>query len=140
LLARDRYWLLVLALSVPGGMLLNALIKYAFHRQRPSFDDPLVTLTTFSFPSGHTMGATVFYGTLAAYLLTRIASTTMQVLVLAVALLLIALTALSRVYLGAHYLSDVLAAAALGVAWVTLCLIATATLQRRKAARRKSAP
>lgn len=132
--AGDRYWLLALVLAVPGGLLLNVLMKYAFHRERPHFDDPLVTLTSFSFPSGHTLGATVFYGTLAAYLLTRLRSTGTRLTVVGTALTMIALVALSRIYLGAHFLSDVLAAFAEGVAWLTLCLMATATLQRRAAA------
>ena len=132
---RERYWLLALLLAVPGGMLLNVLMKYAFHRERPRFDDPLVTLSTYSFPSGHTLAATVFYGALAAYLLARVPSTAARFLVLGTALLLVMLVAFSRMYLGAHFLSDVLAAFAEGIAWLSLCLMATATLQRRNARR-----
>ena len=128
---RERWWLLALLLAVPGGMLLNVGMKYAFHRERPHFDDPLVTLSTFSFPSGHTLAATVFYGTLAAYLLVRLPATGARCAVLGAAALLITLVAFSRMYLGAHFLSDVLAAVAEGIAWLSLCLMATATLQRR---------
>src|SRR2546427_7108515 len=64
---RQWYWLLTLVLAVPGGMLLNLLLKSAFHRHRPSFNDPILTLTSYSFPSGHTMAATVFYGVLATF-------------------------------------------------------------------------
>lgn len=128
----DRYWLLALVLAVPGGMLLNLLMKYAFHRERPRFDDSLVTLSTFSFPSGHTLAATVFYGMLAAYLVVRLPGTGARLAVLGTALLLIVLVAFSRMYLGAHFLSDVLAAVAEGIAWLSLCLMATATLQRRR--------
>jgi len=136
--AGERYWLLAFVLAVPGGILLNALLKLAFHRARPSFDDPLVTLTTFSFPSGHTLASTVFYTMLACYLLSRIATAGARIAIVATALLMIMLVALSRIYLGAHFLTDVLAAIALGVAWVSVCLMATATLQRRNAGRRKS--
>lgn len=132
---RERWWLLALVLAVPGGMLLNLLMKYAFHRERPRFDDPLVTLSTFSFPSGHTLAATVFYGMLAAYLLVRVPATGARLAVLGTALLLIVLVAFSRMYLGAHFLSDVLAAVAEGIAWLSLVLMATATLQRRTAQR-----
>jgi len=52
-------------------LLLNKLLKYAFHRARPHFDDPILTLTSYSFPSGHTMMATVLYGVVAAYLLAK---------------------------------------------------------------------
>jgi undecaprenyl-diphosphatase len=129
---RDRYWLIAVVLAVPGGLLLNVLLKYAFHRERPHFDDPLVTLSTFSFPSGHTLGATVFYGTLAAYLLTRVESTAGRLCVVCGALMMIGLVAASRMYLGAHFLSDVVAAVVEGVAWLALCMVATATLQRRR--------
>jgi undecaprenyl-diphosphatase len=52
-------------------MLLNVLMKYAFHRDRPSFDHPLLSLTTYSFHSGHAAGSTLFYGVLAAFLVTK---------------------------------------------------------------------
>jgi undecaprenyl-diphosphatase len=68
---RRFYWLGALAASVAGGALLNKLLKYAFHRARPHFDDPILTLTSYSFPSGHTMMATVLYGVVAAYLLAK---------------------------------------------------------------------
>jgi undecaprenyl-diphosphatase len=66
--AKARYWLLALVFSVPGGMVLNVTLKYIFQRSRPVFEEPLVTLTTYSFPSGHTTAATCFYGLLASYL------------------------------------------------------------------------
>ena len=50
------WWLLALVLSVPGGMLLNAAVKHLVQRARPHFDDPLLTLSTYSFPSGHKIG------------------------------------------------------------------------------------
>ncbi|MEO8187280.1 MAG: VTT domain-containing protein, partial [Burkholderiaceae bacterium] len=65
---RDWYWLLALILVVPGGMLLNVLTKHAFGRARPSFSDPILTLATYSFPSGHVAAATLFYGLLTAFL------------------------------------------------------------------------
>lgn len=136
---RDWYWLLGLVLTVPGGMLLNVIIKLAFHRVRPHFTDPLVVLATYSFPSGHTMGATVFYGTLAAYLMTRVHGFGPRLALFGFALLMIMVTGFSRVYLGAHFLSDVLAAFAEGCAWLALCLIAVATLQRRMVRRRTPA-
>src|ERR1700712_4547490 len=50
---RQAHWLPALVAAVPGGVVLNALVKLAFHRARPTFDHPLVSLQTFSFPSGH---------------------------------------------------------------------------------------
>jgi membrane-associated phospholipid phosphatase len=128
-------WLLVLLLAVPGGMLVNVLMKLAFHRARPVFDHPLVVLTSYSFPSGHVAGATLYYGLLAALVVVA-PSRSMRQRILAVlaAWALIALVALSRMYLGAHYLSDVLAAFAEGSAWLTLCVVATRTWARHRSA------
>lgn len=136
---RDWYWLLGLVLAVPGGMLLNLLIKFAFHRQRPSFVDPVVTLSSYSFPSGHTLASTVFYGTLAAFFMPRVKTAKQRVAILLAALLMVILVGLSRIYLGAHYLSDVLAAFAEGLAWLALCLMAVATLRRHQAASKSAA-
>ncbi|MEP7182633.1 MAG: bifunctional DedA family/phosphatase PAP2 family protein [Betaproteobacteria bacterium] len=130
----DWYWLLALALVVPGGTLLNVLMKHAFGRARPSFGDPILTLATYSFPSGHVAAATLFYGLLTAFLIPRISEWRWRVLAVLSAFLIVALVGLSRVYLGVHYLSDVLAAFAEGVAWLALCLTALLTLRRRRTA------
>ena len=120
--AENLDWLFGIGLTVPLGMLLNVLMKYAFHRARPSFDDPLLALTTYSFPSGHVAGATLFYGVIAAMVISRTAAWRWRVMTVLAAITLVALVALTRVYLGVHYLSDVLAAFAEGVAWLALCL------------------
>jgi undecaprenyl-diphosphatase len=135
MMKKDRYWLLALAVSVPGGMLLNVLMKHAFQRARPHFDDPLLNLSTYSFPSGHTAGATLFYGVLAAYLFPRLKSWPARSGTALSAVFMVALVGLSRMYLGVHYLSDVLAAAAESTAWLALCLTGMTTWQRRQAAR-----
>jgi undecaprenyl-diphosphatase len=129
---RACYWLLALVLTVPGGMLLNVAFKHVFQRARPHFDDPLLTLGTYSFPSGHTASATVLYGLLACYLAAH-AGTRRRMLAVAGALAAVALVALSRMYLGVHYLSDVLAAAAEGCAWLAICVTAVSTLRRHRA-------
>jgi membrane-associated phospholipid phosphatase len=123
-------WLLILALTVPGGMLVNVLMKLAFHRARPSFEHPLLVLTSYSFPSGHVAGATLFYGFLAAMFVSRWGDWSQKVMAVLAAMAMIALVALSRMYLGVHYLSDVLAAFAEGAAWLTLCIVATRTWSR----------
>jgi undecaprenyl-diphosphatase len=128
---RQFYWILALLLTVPGGALLNKLLKYVFHRPRPHFTDPILKLTSYSFPSGHTMIATVLYGVIAAYLFTQTTDWRWRALSIASAALLIALVACSRIYLGAHYLSDVLGAMAEGLAWLSLCLTAVHAIQGR---------
>lgn len=132
---REWFWLLTLAIAVPGGMLFNVALKYAFHRTRPSFDDPLLSLATYSFPSGHTAGAMLFYGVLAAFLVSRIKGWRLRVWCVFGAALMVALVGFSRIYLGVHYLSDVLAAALASVAWLALCVTALHTLHGRRAAR-----
>jgi undecaprenyl-diphosphatase len=130
-----RDWLLALMLTVPGGMLLNAVLKLVFQRARPHFDDPIVTLDTYSFPSGHVAGSTLFYGILAAFLIARSTSGTQRAAIVATAVLLVALVAFSRMYLGAHYFSDVLGAFAECVAWLALCVTGVGIFARRRAER-----
>lgn len=119
---RDWYWVLCLGVTVPSGMALNALTKLAFHRARPTFDNPILTLSTYSFPSGHVAAATLFYGVLAALLIAKASEWRWRVLILLVAIVLVALVALTRMYLVVHYLSDVMAAFAQALAWLALCL------------------
>ncbi len=125
---RRPYWFAALVLSVPGGALLNRLLKFAFHRPRPDLDDPILTLTGYGFPSGHTMMASVLYGVVAACLCAQTPDWRRRLLIVAAASVLIALIGFSRIYLGAHYLSDVLAALAEGLAWLSLCLTAVYTI------------
>lgn len=129
---RDWRWVTTVICAVPGGMLLDALLKVAFHRARPTLSDLTAVLHTYSFPSGHVMAATLIYGIAAAYLTTRLAAWRSGVLAVLVACSLVAVVAFSRVYLGVHYLSDVLAAAAAGLAWLALCLVAVDTLWYRR--------
>ena len=129
---RLRYWVLTLMLTVFGGMLLNVFLKHLFLRPRPHSDSPILTLTTYSFPSGHTMMATVLYGTLCAFVVTRVRNWLWRTLAISIALFMIALVGFSRIYLGVHYLSDVLAAIAEGLAWLAFCLIAVETIRRRR--------
>ncbi len=119
---RQRYWVVALWLSVFGGLLLNKLLKLIFRRSRPQFGDVVQSLSSYSFPSGHTMIATVFYGALAAFVIANSKSWPLRIFAVAMALALIVLVAFSRIYLGAHYLSDVLGAMAEGFAWVALSL------------------
>jgi len=132
---KAHYWLVVALVSVPGGMLLNVALKHIFRRARPSLEDPLLTLSTYSFPSGHTAAATVFYGLLACYLVRRVHGWPARAAIAAACVLMVMLVALSRMYLGVHYLSDVLAASAEGAAWLAICITAVSTLHRRRTAR-----
>lgn len=129
------YWLWALLLSVPVGMLLNVLLKHTFQRSRPVFEEPLVTLATYSFPSGHASAATLFYGLVACYVMIARKGWSVRLGTAAACTMMILLVAFSRVYLGAHYLSDVLAGMAGSAAWLTICITGISTLRRRREAK-----
>ena len=135
---RSRRRIIGLIVTIYGGMLLNVWLKVIFQRARPHFDDPLLTLTSYSFPSGHTMAATVFYGVLCAIILPRVSAGRWKVITILAAIFMIALVGFSRIYLGVHYLSDVIGAMLEGAAWLTICLTAFETFQRSRRLRRKS--
>jgi len=132
---RQRYWLLALGVTVLPGMILNVVLKQVFQRSRPLFEEPLVTLSTYSFPSCHTAAATLFYGVLACYIMIACKGWSVRLATAAFCVVMIFLVAFSRVYLGAHYLSDVLAAMASSAAWLAVCITAISTLRRRSEAR-----
>lgn len=128
---RERYWLLTLGVAVGGGLFINFILKNAYERLRPPLDEPFFSLESYSFPSGHTAGAVLFYGVLAAFLVSRFFDWRARAASVAGAAAMVALVAFSRLYLGVHYLSDVLAAACSSMVWLALCLSAGHALVRR---------
>lgn len=129
---REWYWMVTLGASVGGVLVVNVLLKYAYERLRPRFDDPIVELSTYSFPSGHTAGAVAFYGVLAAFLVSRFYDARRRAGCVLGAVAAVLLVAFSRVYLGAHYLTDVVAAMCSSTAWLVLCLAAGHALVRQR--------
>ena len=127
---RSFYRLLALVLAAGGGALLNLALKHLFHRRRPVLENPLVTLSSYGFPSGHTMGATIFYGVVALIVTYWMGSWSRRVLTGWLAALVIALIGASRIYLGAHYFTDVIGAVAVGLAWLAFCWTGVETLRR----------
>jgi membrane-associated phospholipid phosphatase len=107
--------------ALAGGEALNMALKAAFARPRPSFSDPIATASGFSFPSGHAMVSLTVYGALAFVIVATTKSRRARVLVLGTATALVLAIGFSRLYLGVHYVSDVLAAYGAGVAWLMLC-------------------
>lgn len=122
---RHRKRWVVAMVVVPTGMLMNVGLKHLFQRARPAPDEPLVQLTTYSFPSGHGVASTVLYGVLGALLLAHVRSLPLRVLGTVACVAMVVAVCFSRVYLGAHYLSDVLASVNIGTAWLLLWLGAT---------------
>ena len=127
-----RWWpsLVTLVVAVPGGMLLNEWIKVLVHRHRPFVDGPFVDWSGYSFASGHTIGATLLYGQLALFIVPAIKSRRWRVLTLTTAGLFVLLVGFSRIALGAHYLTDVLAAIFFGMIWLAICLFAGRPMRR----------
>jgi membrane-associated phospholipid phosphatase len=110
--------------ALGGGQALNWALKAAFERPRPRFSEPLATAAGFSFPSGHAMVSLTVYGALAFVIAASVGSRRARALILGGALALVLAIGFSRVYLGVHYVSDVLAAYSAGLAWLTLCGLA----------------
>jgi undecaprenyl-diphosphatase len=100
------------------------------HRHRPFVDGWFVDWSGYSFASGHTIGATLLYGQLLLFLLPLIQSRHWQKLAILFAAVLVMLVGFSRVALGAHYLSDVLAAIFLGILWLMICALVSRPIRR----------
>ena len=130
-----RAWpaLVTLIVAVPGGMLLNELVKILVHRHRPFMEGWFVDWSGYSFASGHTIGATLLYGQLVLFLLPIMKSKRRQQTALIAAIGLVLLVGFSRIALGAHYLSDVLAAIFFGVLWLLFCDVAGRSMRRKPA-------
>ena len=133
--AWKRWWLslVTLIVAVPGGMLLNEWVKILVHRQRPFDNGPFVDWSGYSFASGHTIGATLLYGQLLLFILPALKARHWRQLCIFSAISLVLLVGFSRIALGAHFLTDVLAAIFFGIIWLTLCLVAGKPMRRRTA-------
>ena len=109
-----------LPLVLGGAELCNLLAKLAFHRPRPAFG--FVHLDTYSFPSGHAMISTATYGAFAWLLWSRLDSRRARTLMVTATVLVVALICFSRLSLGVHFLSDVLAGIAGGAFWLAVSI------------------
>ncbi len=108
--------------AILGGSLLVFILKTAIHRVRPMPDHALVKVGGWSFPSGHAMMSVIYYGMIAYFVIRGAHSWRLRVFVVIAAWFLIFLVGLSRIYLQAHYLSDVLAGYAGGLFWLSMCI------------------
>jgi undecaprenyl-diphosphatase len=120
-----------LTAAIAGGALLSTLLKFGFARARPDLVAHLVEVDTTSFPSGHAMNSAITYLTLGALLARAENDRPVRIYLLAVAIALTLLIGFSRVYLGVHWPSDVMAGWCVGAAWAVLCSLAARRLQRR---------
>ncbi len=120
----------LVVVSIVTGALLNTGLKLAFARPRPDLVPHDVAVYTLSFPSGHALLSATVYLTLAALLARTQPGLRVKVFVIAVAVTLTLLIGVSRVYLGVHWPTDVLAGWTLGAAWALVCWIVMVRLQR----------
>lgn len=122
--------LLVLGATV-GGQLLSAGLKELYARPRPAIVPHLMHASQASFPSGHSLLAAVTYLTLGALLARLVDRPGLKLYIIGIAVTITVLVGLSRVYLGVHYPTDVLAGWVAGLAWAILCWEVARWLQRR---------
>jgi undecaprenyl-diphosphatase len=132
-----KYSARMLLAATAGSILLNNVLKLYFNRARPDVFEWGTHAASSSFPSGHAMSATVVYGTV-AYLLARLQKHVWsRTITLLAAVVIVALICLTRLYLGVHYPSDVLAGIIIGLAWSGFCM---ATLEASLVLLRRRAP
>lgn len=120
-------------LAVGGGLVLSSLAKAGFDRPRPDLVPQFSLVHTSSFPSGHSMMAAVTYLTLAALLARSQPQRRIKIYLILLAALVTVAVGLSRIYLGVHWPTDVVAGWTAGAAWALLCLLAARLLEQRRA-------
>ena len=123
-------WFLVIAIG--GALLASTLLKMGFDRPRPDLVPHGSVVYTRSFPSGHSMLAAATYLSLAALLMRVVRLRRLKAYLICLALTCTLLIGISRVYLGVHWPSDVLAGWTLGAVWALLCWLGMRALQRRR--------
>ena len=123
---------LFVAASVIGGSTLGVLLKSAFVRPRPDIVTHLVDVESASFPSGHALNSAMVYLTLGALLARTQSGRRVKAYLIGAAILLTLIVGSSRVYLGVHWPSDVVAGWCVGAAWAALCAMTARLLQRSR--------
>lgn len=133
---RGRYWrwLWLPAVAGAGALVISVAVKVLTARGRPPLETAVVDAYGAAFPSGHSIRALVVYGALAWLVAGVLHRRAARVLVWSATAVLVGTVGFSRVYLGAHWLTDVLAGFVLGGVWLALVLVATGSLRSRPAA------
>jgi membrane-associated phospholipid phosphatase len=123
------FWVITLV----GGYILNPVLKNLVARPRPTFTDPFFVEMTYSFPSGHAMISLITFGMFAYFLWLAIPNRYARILISFVSTLLIILVGISRMTLGVHYFSDVVAGFAAGGIWLGVCILVHELFRRKQA-------
>jgi len=128
---------LFIFIASAGGWVLNWLLKAAFERTRPDIVPHLREVMSSSFPSGHALTSAAVYLTLGALLMRIAEGRLAKYYCIAIAMLLTFLVGSSRVFLGVHYPTDVVAGWLIGMTWALLCWVIERTLERRAGLKRE---
>ena len=139
LMRRRRQLALVWLLAMIATGVLNLGLKAVFSRDRPPFRDGIIDEPSYSFPSGHSMGAVLAFGLLTYFLLLALSDRREKIVVVIVAAAMILAIGLSRIYLGAHYFSDVVGGYTVGGAWLSVCISAIEAARQRARKRKRIA-
>jgi undecaprenyl-diphosphatase len=118
------------AITMLGGSLLNMTLKLAFKRTRPVPFFNLSTPETYSFPSGHSLMSACFFGALAALLTARVKSKRVRLIIWSIATAMFLIIGLSRIYLGVHYTTDVIAGFTAALIWILIIRFVEVRLKR----------
>jgi membrane protein DedA with SNARE-associated domain len=135
-LLRRRWWIVLAGwvAAFAGGGLLNWALKRVVHRPRPAGAEAFLYGSSFSFPSGHAMGSLIGYGMLAYLLLTFWPWARRHSIAVTIGVfVLVLLIGLSRLYLGVHFLSDVIGGYAAGLVWLAVCVTGIEIARRQRA-------
>jgi undecaprenyl-diphosphatase len=120
------------ALTMLGGALLSMTLKLAFKRARPEPFFNLSVPETYSFPSGHSLMSACFFGALAALLTARIQRRRVRIVIWIFATSMFLLIGLSRIYLGVHHTTDVIAGFTAALIWVLMIRLVELQLKRKR--------
>ncbi len=131
LIERKHRAALFLAVAICGGALLSTLLKLGFDRPRPDLVAHGVEVWSASFPSGHALMSTATYLTLGALLARVQSQTRVKIYLVGLALLIAVIVGVTRVYLGVHWPTDVLAGWSVGAAWALTCWLVSIWLELR---------
>jgi membrane-associated phospholipid phosphatase len=140
LVMKERASAIFVAVTVGVGALLNLGLKMIFARTRPDLANALVAARWFSFPSGHAMDSFLTFGTLAYLVLRQSWRWAAKSACLAIALTMVVLIGMSRVYLGVHWASDIAGGWTAGTVWLTSAVVAFEMLLRLRQRRRGTEP
>jgi undecaprenyl-diphosphatase len=135
---RWRRALLWLAVAMTGSLVLDLTLKYIYHRTRPTAYFGMAP-HSYSFPSGHALCSFCFYGVVAGLLSARIKSLALQMVIWCLAAALVIAIGVSRIYLGVHYPSDVVAGYLAATVWVGTVIVLDHVRRVRKGSKKKTA-